>query len=395
MDSSLYRAWAEINLDNLTHNLNEIRRMTKNKALVMAVVKADAYGHGAVEISRELVDNGVDRLAVSSLDEAIKLRKGGIGVPIQLLSHTCLQRAGEIVDFDIIQTIFDVKLSEAISYEALKRRKKHVKVHVKIDTGMGRVGFQAGEQAVQSIKEISCLKGIEIEGMITHFASSDEADISYTEYQLEKFLDTYHRLKKCGIDIPIRHAANSAGIIAYPQTHLEMVRPGIILYGIYPCKSACTGKADLKPVMSLKAKVISSSSFSKGLFISYGRTHKTDRDSRLIVLPVGYADGYNRLLSNKGRILIKGKYVPVAGRICMDHFMADVTDIGGVVDVGEEAILFGKQGGNEISIDEIAKICETISYEILCRIGMRIPRIYKKAGKTVGVLNYLNMSAGI
>jgi alanine racemase len=388
MNSSIYRAWAEIDLDNLIHNLKEIRRLTENRTLVMAVVKADAYGHGAVEAAHALAGNGADRLAVSTLDEAVKLRKNGIIVPIQLLSHTCPSRAGEIVDLDIIQTVFDAELAEAISNEAIKRNKR-AKVHVKIDTGMGRIGFQAGEQAVEGIKRISRLKGLEIEGMMTHFASSDDADESYTKCQLEKFLDTYDRLVKCGIDIPIRHAANSAGIIVHPQSHLEMVRPGIMLYGMYPSRDTCVPRADLKPVMSLKAKVISSSMFSKDLCISYGRTYKTNRDSRLIVLPVGYADGYCRLLSNQGRILVRGKYAPVVGRVCMDHFMADVTDFDEIVEAGEEAVLFGRQGDKEISVDELAGICRTISYEILCKIGLRIPRVYIRAGKVAGELNYL------
>jgi len=388
MDYKLNRAWAEINLDNIAHNVREIRRITNKRSEIMGVVKADAYGHGVMGVVKTLLDNGVTRLAVSMLDEAIQLRNYGIDVPILVLSYTDPVRAEEIVLNNVTQTVFSHDLARALSDAAVKLN-RNVKIHIKIDTGMTRVGFMPGYSAVKNVVEISKLPGIIIEGLFTHFASADEKDRSYTNMQFERFMSICNELGRIGVHIPVKHVCNSAGVMEYPEMHLDMVRPGIIMYGLYPSDEVDKTKIDLKPAMTLKANVVLVKDVEKDTCISYGRIFKTSRESRIATIPIGYADGYTRLLSNKGRILINGEYSPVVGRICMDQCMVDVTDLKSEVRVGDEAVIFGKQGENEITVEEVAANMGTINYEVICIIGKRIPRVYIKDGKIYDVLNYL------
>lgn len=388
MEYKLNRAWAEIDLDAIAHNVREIRRITGKRPEIMGAVKADAYGHGVMETVRTMLDNGVTRLAVSMLDEAIQLRKLGIKVPILILSYTDPARAEEIILNEVTQTVFSHDLAKALS-EAAVRLNRNVKIHVKVDTGMTRVGFMPGYSAVKNIVEISALPHIIIEGLFTHFASADENDKSYTLMQFEKFMSICSELGRVGVHIPVKHVCNSAGIIEYPEMYLDMVRPGIILYGIYPSREVDSSKISLKPAMTLKANVILVKDVEEGTCISYGRTFKTIRKSRVATIPIGYADGYTRLLSNKGRVLIHGRIARVVGRICMDQCMVDVTDLGVEVKTGDEVVLFGRQGDAAISIEEVADDIGTISYEVVCIIGKRIPRVYLKDGKICNVLNYL------
>ncbi len=388
MDYKLNRAWAEIDLDAIAHNVREIRRITNKRAEILAAVKADAYGHGVMETVRTMLENGVTQLAVSMLDEAIQLRKLGINVPILILSYTDPVRAEEIIQNEVTQTVFSHDLAEALSAAAV-RQGRNIKIHVKVDTGMTRVGFMPGYSAVKNVLQISRLPNIIVEGLFTHFASADEKDRSYTQMQFEKFMSICSELGRVGVHIPIKHACNSAGIIEYPEMHLDMVRPGIILYGIYPSEDVNRSKIALKPAMTLKANVILVKDVEKDTCISYGRIFKTERESRIATIPIGYADGYTRLLSNKGQVLVNGQKAPVVGRICMDQCMVDVTDISGNVGVGDEVVLFGRQGGQEISVGEIASLVGTISYEMLCIIGKRIPRVYIQNGRICNVLNYL------
>lgn len=388
MEAGFDRAWAEIDLNNIIHNLNEIKARIKNKTQIMAVVKANAYGHGSEQIAGTLIESGVARLAVSTLDEALQLRFKGINIPIQILSHTFPARVKEIIDHNLIQTIFNVELAEELSNEA-KRRGARAKVHIKMDTGMNRLGFQAGEETLKKIVEIYKMPCIEIEGIMTHFASSDEIDKKCTEWQIERFIDTCNQLEKTGIHIPIKHTANSAAFLNYPEMQMDMVRPGIIIYGLYPSTKMNRTLINLKPAMSLKARIININYIPENLGISYGSIFKTSRRSCIISLPVGYADGYPTILSNKSRILAAGEYAPIVGRVCMDHCMADVTDIKNKVTVGDEAVFFGKQGYNEVSIDEVAEKSSAINYEVVCRIGMRIPRVYIKDSKVVNVSHYM------
>lgn len=388
MDYKFNRAWAEVSLDNIAHNVKEIRRITDKKAELMGVVKADAYGHGVLEVTRTLIENGVTRLAVSMLDEAIQLRQNGIDVPILILSYTDPRRAEEIILNDVTQTVFSHDLAEALS-EAAVRLNKNVKIHIKIDSGMTRVGFMPGYSAVKNVVQISKLPRIIIEGLFTHFASADESDRSYTYMQFERFMSIVSELNRIGVYIPVKHVCNSAGIIEYPEMHLNMVRPGVALYGMYPSEEVHKDRVDLRPAMTLKANIILVKEVEADTCISYGRIFKTQRNSKIATLPIGYADGYTRLLSGKGKVLVNGQLVPIVGRICMDQCMIDVTDVKGEVNVGDEAVLFGSQNGNEIKIEDLAEKTGTINYEIACIIGKRIPRVYWKEGKLYNVLNYL------
>lgn len=388
MEYRLNRAWAEIDLDAIAHNVREIRRITNKRAEIMGAVKADAYGHGVVETVQTMLDNGVDRLAVSMLDEAIQLRKLGIKVPILILSYTDPTRAEEIIQNNVTQTVFSHDLARALS-DAAVRLGRNVKIHVKIDTGMTRVGFMSGYSAIKNVLEISTLPNIIIEGLFTHFASADERDRSYTLMQFEKFMSICNELSRVGVHIPVKHVCNSAGIMEYPEMHLDMVRPGIILYGIYPSQDVDKSRIALKPAMTLKANVILVKDVEIDTCVSYGRIFKTSRPSKLATIPIGYADGYTRLLSNKGEMLINGERVPVVGRVCMDQCMVDVTGLNQPVQVGDEAVIFGRQGNGEISAGEVAEAIGTISYEVLCIIGKRIPRVYFKEGRICNILNYL------
>lgn len=388
MDYKFNRAWAEVNLDNIAHNVKEIRRITDKKVEIMGVVKADAYGHGVMEVTRTLLENGVTRLAVSMLDEAIQLRQNGIEVPILILSYTDPIRAEEIILNDVTQTVFSHDLAEALSNAAVKHN-RNVKIHIKIDTGMTRVGFMPGYSAVKNVVQISKLPGIIIEGLFTHFASADETDNAYTCMQFERFMSIVSELNRIGVYIPVKHVCNSAGLIEFPEMHLNMVRPGIVLYGLYPSDEVDKTKIDLRPAMTMKANVILVKDVEKDTCISYGRIFKTARSSKIATIPIGYADGYTRLLTNKGKVLLNGQLAPIVGKICMDQCMVDITDIDGKVNVGDEAVLIGRQMDNEIKVEDLARSVGTINYELVSIIGKRIPRVYLKDGKIYNVLNYL------
>lgn len=387
-DINLIRpVWAEINLDHLAHNMREIRRLTDKKAMVTAVIKADGYGHDAKHITDTLLKNGADRFAVAILDEALELRKFGVKEPILVLGYTQFQKVKQIVEFDIDQTVYSYELAESISKEAIKQNKR-AKVHIKIDTGMGRIGLKPDEESVNLIKKISELPNIIIEGIFTHFAIADEKDKSYTFGQFEKFTWICKRLEDEGVGINVRHCSNSAAIIDLPEMHMDMVRAGIILYGLAPSSDVNLDKISLKQVMSLKARVTHLKEIEKGESVSYGRKFIAEKKSKIASLPIGYADGFTRMLSGKAEVLIKGVRVPVVGRICMDQCMIDVTGIDDVK-VGDEVVLFGEQNGSFISIDELAEKLGTINYEIVCMISKRIPRIYISDGEIVSIYNYV------
>lgn len=388
MDYKLNRAWAEIDLDIIAQNVREIKKLTGKRVEMMGVVKADAYGHGVLEVVRTLLDNGVTQLAVSMLDEAIQIRKMGISVPILILSYTDPARAEEVIINGLTQTVFSLDLAQALSSASVKLG-KNVKVHVKVDTGMTRVGFMPGYSAVKNIMEIGRMPGLILEGLFTHFASADEAEKEYTMMQFERFMSLCTELSRVGIHIPVKHACNSAATIQYPEMHLDLVRPGIILYGLYPSEEIDRDKVCLKPAMTLKANVILVKDVEQETCISYGRTFRTSRPSKIATIPIGYADGYTRLLSNKGRMLANGELAPIVGNICMDQCMIDVTDIKQEVHVGDEVVIFGSQNGACIKVDEVAADIGTLNYELVCIIGKRIPRVYLKDGKICSVLNYL------
>ncbi len=392
----LNRAWTEIDLDALKSNLTGIRKLLRPSTKVCAVVKADAYGHGVKEVAHFFAECGVDYFAVSMADEALQLRLLGIDKPILILGYTDPVRADELVKNNITQSIFDLDMAQALSDAALRQGTK-CKVHIKIDTGMSRVGFRAGYNAVKAITAISKLPGIIIEGMFTHFATADELDRAYMDYQFELFEGVAEELDRIGIHVPVRHVANSAAMMMYPETQLDMVRPGIILYGMYPSLEVDKNRLELKTAMSLKANITLIKRVYAGDTVSYGRTFTAERDMLVATIPIGYADGYMRSLSNKGCMLVNGQRAPVIGRVCMDQCMIDVTHIQGPIAVGDEVVVYGVQEycGPEgsfkdcITIEEVAATCGMINYEMSCIIGKRIPRVYKQAGEIVDVVNYL------
>ncbi len=388
----LNRSWAEINLDAIAWNVRRIRSAVRRSCEIMGVVKADAYGHGVDEVVPVLLANGVSRLAVSMLDEAIQLRQAGIDVPILVLSYTDPRRAREILANRITQTVYSRDLAQALS-DAAVQTGCDARIHIKVDTGMGRVGFLGGYGAVKDITWIRDLPRIVIEGLYTHFSTSDEPDAAYTRQQFELFMSISRELDRIGLSIPIKHVCNSAATMRFPAMHLDMVRPGLILYGMLPpgCPEAWN---DLQPAMSLKSNVILAKTVPPDSSISYGRLFTTARESRIATIPIGYADGYSRRLSGRASVLIHGRRVPVVGRICMDTCMADVTDLPGEpVRTGDEVVLFGAQTNERqtgaISVDEVADWLETINYEVTCLIGRRVPRAYLSGGQLRFVRSYL------
>jgi alanine racemase len=380
-------AYAEINLDHLIHNMKEIRKLSGIESQVMAVIKADGYGHGATKIAQVLLDNGADTLAVAVLDEAIELRIAGFKVPIFILGYTQPERAEEVVKYELEQSVYSFEVAKALS-QAATAQDKTALVHIKIDTGMGRIGLQADKDAIEIIKEIYKLPNLKIKGIFTHFAAADEINKTYTHMQFDKFNWICTKLEEQGINIEIKHCGNSATIIDLPDMHLNMVRAGIMLYGLAPSEDVMLSKLELKEVMSLKVRITHVKEIEVGQSVSYGRKFIADKKTKIASLPIGYADGYTRLLSGKAEALVKGQRVPLVGRICMDQCMIDVTGIEDVK-VGDEVVLFGQQGDNFISIDEVAKKLGTINYEIVCMISRRIPRVYVRNGELVEVLNYL------
>jgi len=385
--SNIRPTWAEINLDNVRHNIMEIRRVISPSVKLCAVVKANAYGHGAVEVAREALACGASYLSVAFLDEAIELRENGITSPVLILGFTPENQFDKIIEHNITQTIYNVESAKALSDCAIKLGKK-AKVHIKIDTGMSRIGFCPEVCYKDEFKKLFSLPGLEIEGIFTHFSRADERDRSWTNEQFRLFSEVLNFIEKSGYNIPLKHAANSAGIIEYPETHLDMVRPGIILYGLYPSDEVSKNLINLKPVMSFKTRVSNVKVLPKGKAISYGGAFVTQRESIIATLPVGYADGFSRLLSSKAQVLIKGKRAPIVGRICMDQCMVDVTDIQPLVSIGDEVVLIGESGNDRISTEEITNLIGTINYEVVCGISKRVPRVYISGGKILKVKSY-------
>ncbi len=381
------RVVAEINLDNIANNLREVRKISGENIKILAVVKADAYGHGAVEVSKVALYNGADWLGVATCDEGVQLRRHSIFAPVLLLGYTPEARIDEVVLNGLTQTVFSYDMALEFS-RAAKKLDKTADIHIKIDTGMGRIGFFPDDKSLDAIREISKLHNINITGIYTHFASADETDKTFTMEQYGKFIYMAENTEKILGRRIIKHAANSGAILDLPQLSLDMVREGIILYGLYPSDDV-SKKLDIRPCMSIRTNVSYVKTVEKGTSIGYGRTFFTKRKSRIATVPVGYADGYSRALSNRANVIINGHLAPVVGNICMDQFMADVTDAGDVK-AGDSVILMGKDGDNFIGADDIAKIQKTISYEVLCGVGKRVPRIYIKNGGIIKTINYIN-----
>jgi alanine racemase len=381
MDCLRPRVVAEVDLDAIRHNYEKVRSIIPKDTEVMAIVKADGYGHGAKKIAKVLQEKGVDRFAVAIAKEGEELRKAHITKPILVLGYTPKADIKTLIANDLTQTVFGYDMAHYIHEEA-KKLNKTVNVHIKLDTGMGRIGFLSDPHSIEEIKKIAQLSHLNVEGIFTHFATADEEDISYTKAQWSVFMGFLNELHEVGIDIPLLHAANSAATMIFPKAHLNVVRTGIILYGYYPSDYLMDKKIELKPAMSLKTQVVHTKELPKGHYISYGRKYCTQDKTKIATIPIGYADGYSRRLSNKGRVLIRGQFAPIVGTICMDQFMVDISHIPHV-SVGDEVVIFGKQGEQEIKVEEIANLTDTINYEVICSIGKRIPRLYKEKGSEV------------
>ena len=361
--------WAEVNLNNLEHNFKKVKYLLPSQVKVLVTVKADAYGHGLVYVSKRLAACGVDYLGVASIDEGIKLRKSGLKTPILLLGLILKKDIPSLFTYQLTPTICDKEMAVAINAKAAKL-KKPLSLHIKVDTGMGRIGVLHND-AFKLVQSIHKLKHIIIEGIFTHFAFAD-INRKFTVQQINLFYKLVSDLKKSGIVIPLVHAANSIGLIDYRDSHFTMVRPGLVIYGLYP-KSGLS--INLKPVLSLKTRVIFIKQVPPGYGISYGRTYTTKRTTRIVTLPVGYGDGYPRNLSNLASLLIGGRRFRISGRICMDQIMVDIGDFK--PKIGDEVVLIGRQGKQKVTAEELAELSGTIPYEIVCGLGSRIPRIYK------------------
>jgi alanine racemase len=383
LNASLVRA--EIDLKALAHNIKELRRITHPDARLMGVVKANGYGHGAIEVARCTLQSGAEVLGVARIEEGMRIRKAGIEVPILIFGYTLPELAAEILEYDLTQTVYTYASAQVLSQTATSLKKK-IKIHLKIDTGMGRLGllpqnFQddnsiaISADAIEECLSIAGLDGLELEGIFTHFATADSANKAYAEDQLDLFMDFLNRLRKAGLEPPVRHAANSAALIDMPRSHLDMVRPGIASYGLYPSDEVNKKHIHLKPAMSLKACIIHLKKVPAGFKVSYGSTHQTHKPTTIATIPIGYADGLNRLLSSSGQMLVHGQRAPIIGRVCMDLTMLDVGHIDNV-QLGDEVVILGQQGDEAITADEIASALNTINYEIVSSITARVPRVY-------------------
>jgi len=375
-------AVAEINLSAIAYNLQSVRKIVKNRP-VIAVVKADAYGHGAVEVSKKLFEEKVSFLAVAFTGEAIELREAGIKSPIIVLFDTGYIK--EFFDFKLIPVIYNVDTASSLSAEA-KKKNIIIKVHVKIDTGMGRLGL-SGNHIVNDLIKISEMEGIELAGLLSHFSEADLSDRSYAVLQLKRFNKIRETISKILKRKIFSHIANSAAVLTFEDAHLDAVRPGLMLYGYSPInqksevfpptelRTTSPELINLMPAMKVKTKILCIRNVPSGTPISYGRTFITKRPSRIGVLPLGYADGYSRFFSNNAEVLVEGRRVPVVGRICMDLTMIDLTDVKGVKE-NDEIVIMGKQGDESITAQELAYKANTIPYEILTSLGNKSKRIY-------------------
>lgn len=381
------RVYADINLDNIKANVRALMGATKPGTKAMAVVKADAYGHGDVAVAKA-VSPLVDAYAVATVEEGVNLRENGIGKMILVLGYVDEMHFENVINKDISVPLFDTETAEGLSAVAVKLGKK-AKCHIKVDTGMRRIGLEPDETGRDIVKRIYELPGIELEGIFTHFATADETDKTRAYGQLEKFKAFVGELESEGINFKYRHCSNSAGIIDMPEANMDMVRLGIAMYGMYPSDEVCTDNVKLQPAIELKSFVTMVKTISRGDRVSYNGTYEAVKPTVIATVETGYGDGYPRNLSNKGYVLIRGKKAPITGRVCMDQFMVDVTDIPGVCR-GDMVTLIGHDGGQNISVEETARIAGTFNYEFVCGLGKRIPRNYYNNGKYIGSRDYFN-----
>lgn len=387
----LKRTWAEISLDNLNHNYHALREKLPSECRFLGVVKADAYGHGAVPVSRHLKELGADFLAVSNFEEATQLRCNGIRGPILILGYTPVKYAEDLAKMGIRQEVHSLEYARTLN-ERLKGLHRRLRVHIKLDTGMSRLGFFAydHEQTVEELKEVARMDNLLIEGIFTHFPvadSVDGADENFTRTQFERFTSMLTTLQGVGIKPEIRHCCNSGASILYPEYAMDMIRPGIATYGVLP-SGDLRGRIDLKPVMSLRSTIFQIRDFEPNITVSYGRTYTTRDPERIAVVGIGYADGLYRSFSNNISFLLHGKRVPQVGRICMDMCMIDISKVP-EAQVNDVVTVFGEDGGDEIEVESLSNRLNTIPYEILCGINKRIPRIYLDGEDQTEILQYI------
>jgi len=384
------RTWAEISLNAIEHNYNVIRNKVADDTKVCCVIKADGYGHGAVELSQVYEKLGADFFAVSNIDEGIEIRKSGSKLPIVILGYTPVSEAENLAEYDISQAVFSLEYAKELSEKCVEED-CICKMHIKVDSGMSRIGFMCqefprDEYSIEEICEACCLPNLEVEGLFTHFCVSDEdaEGREFTNKQYENFIHVRDSLKKRGVDISVVHCSNSGAIEDYPETCCDMVRAGIILYGLAP-SSKLADRLDLVPAMTLKTVVAFVKEVQKGATISYGRTFTADRKMKIATVPIGYADGFIRQNAKDGYMMVSGKKAKIVGRICMDQTMLDVTDIEDVK-TGDEVVVFGTGENGEPTADSLAENTGTINYETVCLVGKRVPRIYIKDGKIENVM---------
>lgn len=393
MHNYLKRSWAVVNMDAIAHNIRTIQRNLTPGCRMMGVVKADAYGHGDKFIADQLVKQGVDWFGVSNIVEAISLRSQGIFHPILIFGFTPAEYARALNEYHLTQSIYSLAYAREMQ-AAAQAAGVNIGIHIKIDTGMSRLGFVldngVAQDTVSAIEQICGMPNLTAGGIFTHFAVADEQEASsaaYTKQQFAQFQTLLTALAQKGISFPIRHCCNSAGMICYPEMHLDMVRPGIVLYGLSP-STDCAGKLDLRPAMELYSCIVQVKEIAKDTTVSYGRCYTAHRNMRVATVPVGYADGYERELGNKSRVLVRGQFANVIGRVCMDQMMLDVTHIPDAAP-GDIVTIVGSDGANTLTFDEMARLSGTISYEKICLIGKRVPRIYRQNGKDIGIVDYI------
>lgn len=382
---SNYRTAVIIDLDAVNYNVQSIKNKISPSADLLGVIKADAYGHGVIEVAKE-IEPYCAFFGVAVIEEAIELRKAGFDKPVLILGRVDPHYSDLLVKYDIRPSIFHFEDAKSLSDEAVKQNKT-ARFHFAVDTGMSRIGFQVTESDADICKKIVTLPNLFAEGLFSHFATADEKDLTRTVNQKEKFISFIRMLEKRNIDIPVKHLNNSAGIMNFDD-HFDMVRAGIVLYGLYPGEEVDKNLLDIKPAMKWIAEISHIKELEPGREISYGATYKTDKKCTVATIPVGYADGYPRCLSNVGKVLVNGKEAPILGRICMDQFMIDVTGIENVV-VGSTVTLVGEDGGATLSMEEVSQQAHSFNYELPCRIARRVPRIYIKNGEEYKTVNYL------
>ncbi|MBE6782685.1 MAG: alanine racemase [Ruminococcaceae bacterium] len=381
------RIYAEINLDAICRNVNETKKKVGKDVDVLAIIKADAYGHGALRVARALTEIDINNFGVATAEEAIQLRKHGIDGNILLLDYAFEESYGELIENNITSTVFEYNHAKKLNDIAGILGKK-ADIHIKLDTGMGRIGFIPSDESFEKIKKIYELENITVSGIYTHFACADMTDKAMTYRQIEMFDNFCEKLENGGVSIPVKHLCNSAGIMEFSSAYANMVRNGIITYGLYPSDEVDKNNIQLSPAMSIKSHVVYVKEVDENFTVSYGATYVTKGKTKIATIPIGYADGYPRSLSNKGRVLINGKSAPIIGRVCMDQMMVDVTDIDDVKQ-GDVVTIIGKDGNETITVEELSAMSGSFNYEFVCNVNKRVPRVYIKNGKVSEIVDLI------